>query len=138
MRSGLSELTASRLISAAAAGEPRHLRPGRDFREQELAFRGAERLEPADQQIGRERIEQHRRRRTGRIDTRHAVGRGDGPAGRVGGRRRKAMPRRDERAGKAAEKRSAVDGKGPGRVGHCLTRRFFVIFQRQVAKIDAR
>ena len=124
---GLERIDRLEVDSAAAAGEPRHLRPGRDFREQELAFRGAERLEPTDQEIGRERIEQHRRRRTGRIDTRHAVGRGDGPAGRVGGRRRKAMPRRDERGGKAAEKRSAVDGKGPGLVGHCLTGRFFVI-----------
>ena len=68
---------------AVAAGEPGYLGPRGDIREQEFARLRPNRFQPANQKIGRERIDHGRCRRTGRIDASHAVRRRDSAAGRI-------------------------------------------------------
>ena len=84
-------------LGIAAAGEARNFRPGGNVGKQELARFGGYRLEPSDQEIGRERVNLDRCRRAGRINAHDAVWAGYRAAGGVGDARGKTRQRRDER-----------------------------------------
>jgi hypothetical protein len=86
----------------AAPGDRPNLRPAADVRQQEFAFLGTVGARPAEQESGRQRIEQDRGRRARRKHTRDALRDRNGTAGSVGDGRRTRYSRRGERGGQAS------------------------------------
>ena len=96
-------------LGVAASGQPRNFRPRGDLRQQKRAGLGRNRFEPAEQQVGRQRIDLDRRRRSSRIDALHVVRHGDAAAGSVGEACGETRQRRGQRRRHAAEQRPAID-----------------------------
>src|SRR5262249_25127090 len=92
----------------AAAGQPPNLGLVATARAQKLALRGIVAAGPADEQIGRKRVEQDRSRRPACEHAFDLFGNRNRAPARIGdGRARKA--RRQDRGGDTAQERSAIE-----------------------------
>ena len=116
MRSGLSASTRFQVGGIAAPGDAADLRPCADVRQHIGALFRPVGARPADQQVGRQRIEQDRGRRSGRENARDLFRDRQRAAGRIGDRCR-TRTGAAQAARPCRQKGSAADchvNRGPG------------------------
>src|SRR5262249_14692 len=95
----------------AAPGDAPHFGPAADVGQEEFAFLRPVRTRPADEQVGRERIEKDRRRRARGKDGVEGGRHQDGAAGAVAHGRGLYAPGCEQNGGESRNKRAAVPGR---------------------------